>query len=114
MKSILSNERECYVCGTPLNLHRHHIWGGGRRKLSEKHGCWVYLCAKHHNMSDKGVHFNKALDTELKQDCQEMWEWLRFTNICAERVTDDTFPEFEEIESEVRAEFIRIFGRNYL
>lgn len=98
MKSILSNERECYVCGTTLNIHKHHIYAGGRRKLSEKHGCWVYLCAYHHNMSDYGVHFNKTLDTELKQECQREWE----------RINGD-----RELEN-VRTEFIRIFGRNYL
>ena len=23
-KSIMSNEKECFVCGNPFNLHRHH------------------------------------------------------------------------------------------
>lgn len=74
-KSIISNEPECLVCKTTLNLHRHHVFGGvGRRKKSEMYGCWVYLCARHHNMSNSGVHFNKQLDTKLKQECQRAWE----------------------------------------
>jgi len=74
-KSLLSNTRECYVCGTTYDLHKHHIYGGhGRRNLSEKYGCWVYLCAPHHDMSDQGVHFNKALDIDLKSQCQRAWE----------------------------------------
>ena len=67
----MSNEPECYICHTPLNLHKHHIFEGtGRRNLSEYWGCWVYLCANHHNMSRFGVHFDKSLDLKLKQECQ--------------------------------------------
>ena len=93
MKSILSNERECYVCGYTEGLHKHHIfYGRGIRPISEKHGCWVYLCYRHHNMSDYGVHFNHLLDMELKQTCQKKWEKRNGT----------------------REDFIRTFGRSYL
>ena len=67
-KSIVSNERICLVCSTTHNLHKHHIfYGTGKRMLSEKYGCWCYLCGVHHNLSIAGVHFNKALDNELKE-----------------------------------------------
>ncbi|MBE5900227.1 MAG: hypothetical protein E7279_11670 [Lachnospiraceae bacterium] len=93
MKSIVSNKRECYFCHNTYNLHRHHIfYGTGNRTISEKYGCWVYLCEAHHNMSDFGVHFNKELDTELKQLTQELWE--------------------EKNGS--RQQFINTFGRSYL
>lgn len=73
-KSIMQTERECYVCGAVNDLHLHHIYeGSGRRKKSTMFGCTVYLCAYHHNMSDKGVHFNKKLDRQLKQECQRKW-----------------------------------------
>ena len=92
-KSIISNERECVICGSTYNLHRHHIYGGvGRRDLSERWGCWCYLCARHHNMSDASVHFNRQLDFRLKQECQKRWE----------------------VEHGTREEFVRTFGRNYL
>lgn len=74
MKSIVSNDRQCWVCGTPLDLHRHHVYGGACRNLSETYGCWVYLCARHHNMSNEGVHFNKGLDLLLKKHTQRIWE----------------------------------------
>ena len=74
-KSILNNDRRCYKCGVTTNLHKHHIFGGANRNRSEYFGCWVYLCAYHHNMSDSGVHFNKRFDKELKEACQERWEW---------------------------------------
>lgn len=91
MNSIISNDRQCYVCGTRMNLHKHHIfYGTGNRKLSEKYGCWIYLCAYHHNMSDKGVHFNKKLDNELKSLCQR------------------------EFEKRYKENFLTVFGRNFI
>lgn len=91
-KSIISNERVCLVCGTPYNLHRHHIYyGTANRKQSEKYGCWCYLCAYHHNMSNEGVHFDKVLDLKLKEICQQAFE-----------------------RASTREKFMQIFGRNYL
>ena len=92
MKSIISNEKECYVCGCKT-VHKHHIfYGTANRKLSEKYGCWCYLCAVHHNMSNEGVHFDKELYMKIKRLCQEKWE---------------------EINGD-RNEFIRTFGKSYL
>ena len=71
--SLICNERTCYVCGTTFNLHRHHIFGGANRNKSERDGCWCWLCASHHNMSSKGVHFNRELDLRLKSFCEERW-----------------------------------------
>ena len=75
VKSIMSNVPVCLICKAEYPLHRHHVYGGhGRREKSERYGCWVYLCPKHHNMSAQGVHFNKKLDTWLKRECQARWE----------------------------------------
>lgn len=81
MKSIIQKEKECFICRenygvqTITGLHEHHIFEGtGRRKQSEKYGLKVYLCSKHHNMSNNSVHFNKALDLELKQLAQRKFE----------------------------------------
>lgn len=92
MKSIISNEKECFICHTTVNLHRHHIFAGvGRRQISEQEGCWVYLCYRHHNGSDQGVHFNRRFDLWLKRLAQERWE-----------------------ENGNREDFIELFGRSYL
>ena len=92
-KSIMSNDRECFVCGTPLDLHRHHIfYGMANRIISEKEGCWCYLCARHHNMTNDGVHHNYAFNITLKKYCQEKWE----------------------AKNGDRKDFIRIFGKSYL
>ena len=47
--------------------HKHHIFGASNRKKSEELGLYVFLTPVMHNMSDYGVHFNKAFDLELKQ-----------------------------------------------
>jgi hypothetical protein len=83
----------CKVCGETYNVHLHHIfYGTANRKLSDKYGFVVYLCAYHHNMSDEGVHFNKEFDTRLKQAAQRKFE--------------------AEIGS--REEFMKVFGENFL
>lgn len=75
MKSIISNERECWLCKTTQNLHKHHIfYGTANRKKSEAWGCWVYLCGYHHNLSKYGVHFDKDFDRKLKSYTQERFE----------------------------------------
>lgn len=73
-KSILDNNKICFICGTTFNLHKHHIFGGSNRNKSERDGCWCYLCAPHHNMSNKGVHFDRKKDLELKRTCQYIWQ----------------------------------------
>ena len=92
MNSILQSEKECYFCHTPFNLHCHHVFEGtANRKISEKYGFKVWLCARHHNMSNQGVHFNKANDLELKRTYQK---------------------EYEKTHS--REDFIKLIGRSYL
>ena len=94
MKSLVSNEKECFVCGTPLDIHRHHIYfGRANRSKSEEDGCWCYLCARHHNMSNEGVHINHELDLHLKRMCQALWM---------------------EHYQKTKEEFIKRYGRNYL
>ena len=91
MESIIQIHKECFMCHRTGDLHSHHIFGGPNRKWSEKYGLKIWLCPEHHNMSDNGVHFNKALDLQIKQ--------------IAQREFEDTY---------TREEFMRIFGKNYL
>ena len=90
-KSIMQDEKECWVTRSTEGLHKHHVYGASNRKNSEKYGCWVWLRADWHNMSDYGVHFNKELDLTLKAVCQE---------------------RFEELYGHEK--FMEVFGRNYL
>lgn len=54
-------------------LHRHEIFYGSLyRRRSIEDGLVVFLPPELHNMSDKGVHFNKKFDLELKQLGQQV------------------------------------------
>lgn len=91
--SILMNEmNHCYVCKTTLNLHIHEVFfGTANRKKSIQYGCCISLCAKHHNMSNEGVHFNRKLDLKIKEEMQKKFE--------------EVYPDLD---------FIKIFGKSYL
>ena len=91
MNSVIQTTKECFICKKTENLHSHHCFYGPNRKWSEYYGLKIWLCPDHHNMSDAGVHFNKALDHEIKQ--------------IAQREFEDTYGHDA---------FLKIFGRNYL
>lgn len=93
-KSIICNDKRCFICGTENNIHIHHlIYGSANRKKSEEDGLWVYLCGKHHNLSAEGVHYNKALDLRFKKMAEKRWI--------------DFYGKSEE-------SFIKRYGKNYL
>ena len=87
-KSIMQDEKQCFITGSQTQLDRHHVYAGARRKASEKYGCWVWLRHDvHMELHDR----NKALDKMLRRSCQE---------------------RFEEIYS--HEEFMDVFGKSYL
>lgn len=82
----------CYISSTKKDIHIHEVfYGTANRKKSIQHGCCVPLMASLHNMSDKGVHFNKTLDMRLKREMQRA---------------------FEKVYS--HEEFMSVFHKNYL
>ena len=74
MKSIISNDKCCYACGSVNNLHYHHIVFGKNRKKADEDGLTVYLCYAHHEGTD-GVHGKNGhnLDKYLKEIAEERW-----------------------------------------
>lgn len=74
---MLSDRKECYICGSQRDLQVHHIFSGPNRDNSTKYGMMVYLCRYHHTGDIKGnreaVHFNRANDLRLKRDAEERW-----------------------------------------
>lgn len=93
VKSLLQRNKACYICGTTLGLHLHHIfYGTANRSISDADGCVVYLCQDHHTGA-RGVHFNKKLDLSLKMKCEQAY--LKHYN----KTIDD---------------FIQRYGKNYL
>lgn len=93
-RSILQSKKICYVCGTTEGLHVHHVfYGTANRRLSDEDGLTVYLCYKHHNGSDYGVHFDKMLDLALKQEAETKWL---------------------EYYGKTKQDFIDRYGKNYI
>ena len=94
-KSILQNEKKCFVTGITTNLHKHHIYMGyGTREVSEEKGFWVYLINELHNGECVfGIHnmYGHPLDLALKRICQQKYE-----------------------ETHTRDEFIELIGRSFL
>lgn len=47
--------------------HRHEVFFGANRQKSIEYGLVVFLTPEMHNMSNKGVHFNREFDLQLKR-----------------------------------------------
>lgn len=76
------------------NLKRHEVfYGNKQRQLSIKYGLVIFLTDEMHNMSDKGIHFNKEFDLKVK--------------IIAQKAFMSYYHKTEE-------EFIKIFGKSYI
>lgn len=98
MKSFIQKDKECYLCRrfygihNDSGLHKHHVYEGwANRSVSEKMGAWIFLCGRHHNLSDQGIHFNKDIDLEVKKEAQRLYE-----------------------KNHTREDFMKLIGRNYL
>lgn len=87
----MQKEKRCLVCHITRGLHRHHVYYGPLRNISEENGFTVWLCGWHHDLSNEGVHFDRQLDLEIKSLGQRIYE-----------------------ETHSREEFMGLIGRNYL
>lgn len=67
------NLYKCHITNTCSDVHLHHIFGAANEGNSEEYGFIVPLSAEWHNMSDNGIHFDKALDLHYKRLCQDYW-----------------------------------------
>ena len=74
-------------CG---NLHRHEVFYG---TANRQKSVVVFLTPEMHNMSNQGVHFNRAFDIHLKQIGQQAWM---------------------DYYGKTKEDFIKEYGRNYL
>lgn len=71
-RSIISEEKRCYICGSYQWIEIHHIFGGANRKISEKYGLKVPLCHYCHNEPPNGVHQNKEIRRRLQARVQKI------------------------------------------
>lgn len=76
MKSVISDEKRCWVCGTTYQIEKHHIYAGAYRNKSEKYGAFVNLCHFHHQGEGRTGYNNPLpeLDKKLKQAAQRELE----------------------------------------
>lgn len=94
MKSIICENKMCFVCGSKTNLHLHHVLFGKNRKNADKDGLTVWLCYQHHEGTN-GVHGKNGheLDNQLKYIAEQAW--LKYYN-------------------KTQEEFIKRYGKNYI
>ena len=88
---------ECFLCGRngcadPLD--RHHVFGGGLRKKSERYGLVVDLC--HHRCHEYG----EAAAHQNEQTMDKLHRWGQRKAMIEQGWSVD--------------EFVRQFGKNYL
>lgn len=93
MKSIMQDEKKCYLTGSTIGLHKHHIFNAYNRYNSERYGLWVWLRWDRHIADSPYAtpHNDAKIDMMLKRAGQRKFE-----------------------ETHTREEFMRIFGRSYL
>lgn len=73
-KSIMQEEKCCYLCGRVTMLERHHVMSGtANRPLSERYGLWVWLCHDCHT-GTQGAQYNPVKNFELRADGQAAFE----------------------------------------
>ena len=79
MKSIISTEKRCYLCGSPHWIEIHHVYPGFNRSTSDDYGLTVPLCHYCHNEPLNGVHHNKerrqALQASVQKKAMEHYGW---------------------------------------
>lgn len=85
--------KRCFLCGRWAYTERHHIFGGGLRKKSEKYGLVVDLCHACHNEPPNGAHQNRETAEQMHKHGQ-----LKAMKENGWSIED----------------FIREFGKNYL
>jgi len=89
------DNRKCWLCGaTNTQLHRHHIFPGKNRALSEKYGLVVYLCWDTcHEYGPNSAHKSKYTRQKLSEYGQK---------------------KAMQEQGWTAEEFIHVFGKNYL
>jgi hypothetical protein len=70
-KSIISEEKRCFICGSRQWIEIHHIFGAADRKKSTEYGLVVPLCHYCHNEPPNGVHQNKDIRRKLQAYAQK-------------------------------------------
>lgn len=73
--------------------HRHEVFGAYNRQKSIEDGLVIFLRPEDHNMSNKGIHFDKEFDLYAKRIAQRTWM---------------------DYYHKDRLDFLERYGRNYI
>ena len=94
MKSILQEEKKCFVTGYDgPGLHKHHCMNGPNRNLAEEDGLYVWLRWDHHiaDSPNHTPHNDRDTDLFYKRMAQRKYE-----------------------ETHTREEWMARYGKSYL
>lgn len=80
------------VKGRREQYHRHEVFFGYNRQKSIEDGLVIFLRPEQHNMSNRGIHFDREYDLMAKRVAQRTWEAVNGS----------------------RTDFIDRYGKNYL
>lgn len=72
---------------------RHEVFGGINRQRSIKDGLVIFLTPEMHNMSNKGIHFNKEFMDYVHKIGQQTWQ---------------------EYYNKTKDDFIKEYGKSYI
>lgn len=90
-QSLLQETKECFITGRTDYLHKHHIYGGSNRIVSEEEGFFIYLIPEFHTTTAQGIHNDDEFLKAMQKICQHIYE-----------------------ENHTREEFIRLIGKSYI
>ena len=93
MKSIIQDEKKCFITGSTEGLHKHHCIGGINRRLADEDGLWVWLRWDYHIADSPNLTPHNSAEAA--------WYFQRL----AQRKYEETH---------TREEFMARYGRNYL
>ena len=71
--------------------HKHHVYPGPNRQVSEENGFTVELCPGHHEFTKAAVHENRDYMILIQEECQREYE-----------------------KTHTRQQFMDLIGKNYL
>ena len=71
--------------------HKHHVYPGHNRQVSEENGFTVELCPGHHEFTKAAVHENRDYMILIQEECQREYE-----------------------KTHTRQQFMDLIGKNYL
>ena len=116
---------DCYRCGSKMLVHRHHIFAGSMRDLSEREGLWVYLC-RECNQGNNGIHAKKTIkgyeytdDEHLRWHAQSQWELNHMKNGITQSEARELWkmllksgtPSYEYVAGDRHGQWLQDWGR---